>query len=128
MLSLKYIKSLFKKLKTTPIDPIYTDPKYHEGEHSHIVMEYGIPIYGGTLFQCIKLIRDRESSMVRMWETSPYTIEANKVIDHKCGKDVYLWPISPRRWHEYWKPKQDAISKKLEEKGFNIVQLINQNN
>lgn len=41
---------------------------------SHLVMENGKPIFQGTLWSCIKAIRNNEAEMTRSVEWSPFTI------------------------------------------------------
>lgn len=50
-----------------------TEEKYHI-KMSHLIMEHGKPIHQGTLWSCIRDIRNHEASMTRTAEHSPFTI------------------------------------------------------
>ena len=49
-----------------------TEEKYHI-EMSHLIMEHGKPIHQGTLWSCIRDIRNHEASMTRTIEHSKHT-------------------------------------------------------
>ena len=55
------------------IENFPTDEKYHVPK-SHLIMENGKPIFQGTLWACMRDIRNHESSMTRSVEHSPFTI------------------------------------------------------
>ena len=55
------------------IENFPTEQRYHI-EKSHLIMENGKPIHQGTLWSCIRDIRNHEASMTRAVEHSPFTI------------------------------------------------------